>query len=107
MAVENLKSAGAEPNNITAYQILGHPKTDVADLEESMRFVNHLGIRGMLADFSPIPGTPDGELCRKWVDIDEPLMQNKTAFPVILLGFDETNRLKDLQRQLNRGISQG
>jgi len=113
-AVANLKlalrlysgQAGAEHNNITAYQILGHPKTDIADLEESMRFVNRLGIRGMLADFSPIPGTPDGELCRKWVDMDEPLMHNKTAFPVILLGFDESNRLKDLQRQLNRDISQ-
>jgi radical SAM superfamily enzyme YgiQ (UPF0313 family) len=101
-AVKNLKSAGAEPKNITAYQILGHPKTDLADLEESMRFVNRLGIRGMLADFSPVPGTPDGELCRKWVDMDEPLFHNKTAFPIILLGFDETNRLKDLQRQLNR-----
>ena len=103
-AVTNLKLAGAKPNNITAYQILGHPKTNVADLEESMRFVNRLGIRGMLADFSPIPGTPDGELCRKWVEMDEPLLHNKTAFPVILLGFDETNRLKDLQRQLNRSI---
>jgi hypothetical protein len=104
-AVTNLKSAGAEPNNITAYQILGHPKTRVTDLEESMRFVNSLGIRGMLADFSPIPGTPDGELCRKWVDIDEPLLHNKTAFPVFLLGFDESNRFKDLQRQLNHSIA--
>lgn len=111
-AVANLKSAlrlnsgqaGAESNNITAYQILGHPKTDVSDLEESMRFVNRLGIRGMLADFSPVPDTPDGELCRKWVDMDEPLLHNKTAFPIILLGFDESNRLKDLQRQLNRSL---
>ncbi len=103
-AVENLKSAGANPNDITAYQILGHPKTEIADLEESMRFVNSLGIRGMLADFSPIPGTPDGEYCRKWVDMDEPLLHNKTAFPIILLGFDESNRLKDLQRQLNRNL---
>jgi hypothetical protein len=106
-AVENLKIAGAEPNNITAYQILGHPKTNVADLEESMRFVNRLGIRGMLADFSPVPGTPDGELCRKWVDMDEPLFHNKTVFPIILLGFDETNRLKDLQRRLNRNLGTG
>jgi radical SAM superfamily enzyme YgiQ (UPF0313 family) len=103
-AVAELKSGGAEPNNITAYQILGHPKTNIADLEESMRFVNSLGIRGMLADFSPIPGTLDGEYCRKWVDMDEPLFHNKTAFPNILLGFDETNRLKDLQRQLNRDL---
>jgi hypothetical protein len=103
-AVENLKSAGAEPNNITAYQILGHPKTEPGDVEETMRFVNRLGIRGMLADFSPVPGTPDGEYCRKWVDMDEPLFHNKTAFPIIKLGFDETNRLKDLQRQLNRNL---
>lgn len=67
-----------------------------------MRFANSLGIRGMLADFSPIPGTPGGEFCRKYVDLDEPLMHNKTAFPIILLGNDETNRLKDLQRKLNR-----
>jgi radical SAM superfamily enzyme YgiQ (UPF0313 family) len=103
-AVANLKSAGANPNDITAYQILGHPKTNITDLEESMRFVNRLGIRGMLADFSPIPGTLDGEYCRKWVDMDEPLFHNKTAFPNILLGFDEINCLKDLQRKLNREL---
>jgi hypothetical protein len=103
-AVEYLIAAGADRQNITAYQILGHPQTDIQQLEASMRFANSLGIRGMLADFSPIPGTPDGEYCRKWVDMDEPLFHNKTAFPVIMLGFDETNRLKDLQRKLNRRL---
>ena len=103
-AVEHLISAGAEPTNITAYQLLGHPNTDVQQLEESMHFVNGLGIRGMLADFSPIPGTPDGDAVRKWVDMDEPLFHNKTAFSIITLGFDETNRLKDLQRRLNRQL---
>ncbi len=103
-AVQYLTSAGAEPSNITAYQILGHPHIDIQQLEASMYFVNSLGIRGMLADFSPIPGTPDGEYCRRWVDMDEPLMHNKTAFPIIFLGFDETNRLKDLQRKLNRSL---
>jgi hypothetical protein len=103
-AVQHLTSAGAEPSSITAYQILGHPHIDIQQLEASMHFVNSLGIRGMLADFSPIPGTPDGEYCRRWVDMDEPLMHNKTAFPIIFLGFDETNRLKDLQRKLNRSL---
>ena len=103
-AVGHLVAAGAEPTSITAYQILGHPHINVQQLEASMRFVNSLGIRGMLADFSPIPGTPDGELCRKWVDMDEPLMHSKTAFPIVLLGFDEANRLKDLQRRLNRSL---
>ena len=103
-AVELLLAAGAEASNITAYQMLAHPHGDTAELEASMRFVHSLGIRGMLADFSPIPGTPDGQYCRKWVDMDEPLMHNKTAFPIILLGFDESNRLKDLQRTLNRQL---
>jgi radical SAM superfamily enzyme YgiQ (UPF0313 family) len=103
-AVRYLIAAGAEPANITAYQILGHPHIDIQELEASMYFVNSLGIRGMLADFSPIPGTPDGEFCCKWIDLDEPLMHNKTAFPIILLGFDESNRLKDLQRKLNRSL---
>ncbi len=103
-AVQHLFSVGADPQNITAYQILGHPQIDIQQLEASMCFANSLGIRGMLADFSPIPGTPDGEYCRKWVDMDEPLFHNKTAFPVVILGFDETNRLKDLQRKLNRSL---
>ncbi len=103
-AVKHLTTAGTKPSSITVYQILGHPFGDIQQLEDSMRFVNSLGIRGMLADFSPIPGTPDGDYCKKWVDMDEPLFHSKTAFPIILLGFDETNRLKDLQRQLNRSL---
>ncbi|KPK38244.1 MAG: hypothetical protein AMJ65_13185 [Phycisphaerae bacterium SG8_4] len=103
-AVEHLIGAGAKGSNITAYQILGHPHIEIQELETSMRFVRKLGIRGMLADFSPVPGTADGEYCRKWINMDEPLMHNKTAFPIILLGFDESNRLKDLQRELNRSI---
>ncbi|HPC94182.1 MAG TPA: radical SAM protein [Sedimentisphaerales bacterium] len=103
-AVRHLIAAGADPLEVTAYQIVGHPNSDLQELEASMHFVRSLGIRGMLADFSPIPGTPDGEACRRWVDLDEPLMHNKTAFPIFRLGFDEVNRLKDLQRQLNRTL---
>jgi hypothetical protein len=103
-SVENLLAAGADPGNVTAYQILGHPDSDLQELEASMRFVHSLGVRGMLADFSPIPGTADGEACRHWVDMEEPLMHNKTAFPIVRLGFDEVNRLKDLQRRLNRQL---
>jgi hypothetical protein len=55
----------------------------------------------MLSEFSPIPGTPDGEQCRQWIDLDEPLCHNKTVFTAGYLGFAETNRLKLLCRQLN------
>jgi len=103
-AVRHLVQGGADPREITAYQIVGHPNSDTQELETSMQFVRRLGIRGMLADFSPIPGTPDGESCRRWVDMDEPLMHNKSVFPVLRLTFKEVNRLKDLQRQFNRSL---
>ena len=104
-AVSYLKSAGVKGTEITAYQIIGHPKSNIQELEESMGFVNSLGIRGMPSDFSPIPGTDDGELCRKYVDMNEPLMHNKSAFPIVLMGFEEINRLKEIQRQYNRQIT--
>ena len=104
-AVSALVQAGAKRRNITAYQMLGHPQSDTQALEESMHYVANLGIRGMLADFSPIPGTPDGEICRQWVDLDEPLYHNKIAFPILTMGFKESNRFKDLQRQLNQRVS--
>jgi len=106
-AVDCLRGAGADRNDVTAYQILGHPNCSSQESEASMRFVHSLGIRGMLADFSPIPGTPDGQACRRWADLDEPLQHNNTAFTIRRLGFDESNRLKDLQRRLNRQVSSG
>jgi len=101
-AVKNLRNAGANPQHITAYIIAGHPSANVSDVEASMRFANELGIRSMLAEFSPIPNTPDGRLCENIVDMAEPLWHSKTAFPVTFLGNDAVNRLKDLCRELNR-----
>ena len=104
-AVKHLIAAGADPANIIVYQILGHPQSDAQQLESSIRFVNSLGVRGMLSDFSPIPNTIDGEYCRKWVDLDDPLLHNKTAFPITLLGLEKVDRLKHLQKQLNSKLS--
>lgn len=103
-AVEHLRRAGADMNCVTAYEMLGHPRFAAQQLEGSMRFAAQLGIRVMLSDFSPIPGTPDGELCRGIVDLDEPLSHNKTAFPILFLGSETVSYYKDLCRELNRTV---
>lgn len=100
-AVEYLVRAGADMSQITAYLIMAHPQTEQQDVEASMHFAHDLGLRLMLSEFSPIPGTPDGERCREWVDLDEPLWHNKTVFPLQLLGAPEVQRLKMLCRHLN------
>jgi hypothetical protein len=72
-----------------------------------MEFANSLGIRVMLSEFSPLPGTPDGELCRAWVDLDEPLAHNKTAFAIRMLGQRGINYLKNQANALNGRLLTG
>lgn len=103
-AVKNLIAAGAEKNSITAYLILGHPKFEIQNIEDSMKYINSLGLRSMAADFSPIPVVADGRLCEKYADINEPLMHNKTAFPILVYGNEKINQIKDLCRNLNRTV---
>ncbi|MGE5307185.1 MAG: B12-binding domain-containing radical SAM protein [Alphaproteobacteria bacterium] len=103
-AVNHLLAAGLEPHHLHAYIIIGHPKSDDQQVEDSIRFAHGLGIRVVLSEFSPIPGTPDGERCRQWADLAEPLSHNKTAFAVRRLGLLELNRLKQLAKNLNRQL---
>ena len=101
-AVEVLLSANVDKKNIVAYEILGHPDSKLQNLEASMRFANSLGIKIMLADFSPIPGTIDGDACGRFVDLEEPLFHNKTAFPYYVLGKSAINKIKQYCKQLNK-----
>jgi hypothetical protein len=103
-AVKNLVAAGVDKGSITAYLVLGHPRFEIQGVEESMKFVHNLGVRIMLADFSPIPGTPDGRLAEKYVDMNEPLMHNKTVFPIILFGNEKVTRIKNICRKLNNNL---
>jgi radical SAM superfamily enzyme YgiQ (UPF0313 family) len=103
-AVNYLASAGANRKNITAYIIIGHPDDDIQQVEQSMYQANESGVKIMLAEFSPIPGTEDGQKCSKWVDMSVPLNHNKTAFTIWAKGFEESNRLKRLCKKLNKII---
>ena len=103
-SVNHLMAAGLEPRHLHAYIIIGHPKSDDQQVEDSIRFAHGLGIRVVLSEFSPIPGTPDGERCRQWTDLAEPLSHNKTAFALGRLGLLELNRLKQLAKDLNRQL---
>ena len=104
VAVKNLKQAGFKGNDITAYLIAGHPKQTEKLVADSINFVTECGIHCMLAEYSPIPGTPDGELCKSYVDLSEPLNQNSSVFPLYTFGAEKMQRLKDLCRGNNLSI---
>ena len=100
-AAGQLRKAGAAPDAITAYIIIGHPDTDFQAAQDSMRAAHDMGLRVMLADFSPVPGTPDGNASREIADVDEPLWHNKTAFTIRRLGEERVQELKEMCRKLN------
>ena len=106
-AVQNLTAAGADRRELHAYLIIGHPNSEEQAVEDSIQMAHRLGIRVMLSEFSPIPGTPDGEQCRRWIDLDEPLWHNKTVFTHRRLGATELNRLKLLVSELNHRLAMG
>ncbi len=101
--VSVLRDAGA--TSITAYIIIGHPDDDSQRVEDAMRIAHQHGVRILLSEFSPIPGTADGERCRAWTDLDEPLCHNKTAFTLRRLGAQRVRRLKDLCREINGSLA--
>ncbi len=101
-AVQHLRTAGAR--SVTAYVLLGHPDLDSQDVERSIRFAHQCGTRVLLSEFSPIPGTIDGEKSKPWADLNEPLSHNKTAFALRRLGAEAINRLKALTHTLNESL---
>ena len=101
-AVRYLQEAGARA--IFTYIITGHPDSDSQELESSIRFAHQCGTRVILSEFSPIPGTVDGEKCSRWIDMEEPLSHNKTAFAIRRLGTKYLNELKDLSHSVNMGL---
>ncbi len=103
-AVDFLVGAGAEPEKIGAYIIIGHPEGSLQDVEGSIRFAGSLGVQVMLSEFSPIPGTPDGDKCGKWVNMGEPLQHNKIFFTSTFLGQDRAQGIKNLCREQNRRL---
>ncbi len=99
VAVQHLRSAGA--GFIGTYIIIGHPDSEVRQLEESIRFAHECGTRVFLSEFSPVPGTSDGAKSEPWADLSEPLSHNKTAFAIRRLGPECLNSLKALAHELN------
>lgn len=61
-AVDHLLEAGFYPANLETYVLWGLPGQSIASVHATLDFVENLRIIPRLADYSPVPGTPD---CRR------------------------------------------
>ncbi|MCX7703658.1 MAG: radical SAM protein [Planctomycetota bacterium] len=106
-SVKNLLAAGFTAQQVTLYVLAGHPDIPMEAVEISIREGAKLGVRLMLAEYSPIPNTPDGENAFKRFRIDghsEPLLTNNTFFTELVLGGENVQKLKEQVRSHNRTL---
>jgi radical SAM superfamily enzyme YgiQ (UPF0313 family) len=100
-AIAYLKAAGFGPTELGAYVLAGLPDQPLAEVEATVRFVQALGVQAKLALFSPIPGTPDGDLALP-ADAD-PLLHNDTVYPY-LRGDKYVRELQRIKQLAKEGL---
>lgn len=103
-AIKCLKESGAK--NVTVYIMLGHPLQRIEDVYNSIDYISGLNVNISLAEYSPVPKTKDFKLAMRIANLDEnePLYQNKTAYPIFLWGEEEVNRIKLYRKRVVRKI---
>lgn len=98
--VRHLQAAGFGPQELGAYLLAGLPGQPLAEVEETVQYVQSLGVQAKLALFSPIPGTPDGD--RVLPPDADPLLHNNTVYPY-LAGADHMARLQRIKQLAKEG----
>ena len=91
--------------DIGIYLLIGMPGQTVGEVVESIEYINGLGAKIKLAEYSPVPGTEEfrdaSRLCPEVVG--EPLMQNKSTFATVGMGvdYDTFDNVKAMAKRLN------
>ena len=114
-ALHHLREAGVESGvvndnsgstwDIGVYLLIGMPGQTVDEVVESIEYINGLGAKIKLAEYSPVPGTEEfrdaSRLCQ--LVIDEPLSHNKSTFATVGMGVDYCtfDEVKAMAKRLN------
>jgi len=103
-AISHLRRAGYRTEDIGAYILCGLPGQAADEVRESIMFIKSCGARPIIAEFSPIPGTPiweDAVAASPYPIAEEPLFQNNTLLPCggDTLTYEEYQELKRMTRE--------
>jgi molybdenum cofactor biosynthesis enzyme MoaA len=108
-AVEALKKAGFQGNQIGVYLFVGLAGQTLEETEATVRYVHRQGLLVNLCEFSPIPGTREWERLAQSRDVnadDDPLLHNNSIFLYVRhrYRFEQIQALRSLVRALNAKI---
>jgi len=86
--IKLLKEAGFKNGEFSVYLLLGYPNQDLKALKKEVMFLNSLGAKISLAEFSPVPQT---EIFKHYQEnFSEPLLHNNSVF-----GFFSENKIRE------------
>ncbi len=94
--------------DVGVYILIGMPGQTVEEVVDSIEYINRLGAKIKLTEYSPVPGTDEFQdaslLCPKV--ITEPLSHNKSTFATVGMGVDYKtfDDVKALTNRLNAGL---
>jgi len=99
--IRTVLEAGFTADQIGVYVMAGLPGQTARNVEESLRFVRDCGMKANLAEFSPVPRTPEFENALRESSVDfsaDPELQNNSVLPLRSPVFtvDVLSRLKNL-----------
>ncbi|MGM0568701.1 MAG: B12-binding domain-containing radical SAM protein [Elusimicrobiota bacterium] len=103
-AIANLYSAHYTKGEIGAYLILGLPGQKLSKITRDAIFLHKLGVKIMLAEYSPVPGSGYESKTSKEV-LAEPLLQNNSLFPCLNEKWEDIFALKRFVSNLNKKIT--
>ncbi|MEA5000502.1 MAG: radical SAM protein [Endomicrobiaceae bacterium] len=102
-SMKYLNAAGYKQGEYTAYLLIGIPGQNISAIKDSIHFVNDLGAKISLSEYTPIPHT------KNWDNInntytEEPLCQNNTYFISQSKEYDKILDIKKLAKDLNNKL---
>jgi radical SAM superfamily enzyme YgiQ (UPF0313 family) len=94
--------------DIGIYLLIGMPGQTIDEVVESIEYINGLGAKIKLAEYSPVPGTEEfREASRLYPQVvDEPLSHNKSTFATAGMGVDygTFDEVKVMAKRLNASL---
>ncbi len=102
-AVRTLKKHGFTKSSLGVYLMYGLPGQDLEEVQEGIQFLQDLGVKIHLTEFSPIPGTPDWEHLRQQGiihDAIDPLLTNNSVFSYLFSRYD-----REALKRMKRGVA--
>ena len=103
-AVLNLVKAGIQREDIGIYIMAGREDEGVNGVIRTLKFVESLGTKAYVSEYSPVPGSFDWQLFGNFKNLDPIWHNNSIAFLKNGWGFEDIQKVKTLKNLINRRI---